>query len=596
MPRNPSITLPAAQGMDNTDDPLVTPLMVGQQVTNLAADRVGVLRGTPKLVPLLNLAAVADGIAYYYGQSTFSGTDVFGRSVISKQPDAAGDRVLYISATALYSSAYANLNSGVVYGSPYSPQYLPQLQAGQAVTTQTPTFTTGQPLRSSQFATELILVQKGATSNYRYYIDANTTSVSVPAGKCYTQGLETPVAPTLAYGTPSGGYVAKVGTIYYVVCLIDEFGRYSSPSATVTGDFVTNPTKDAALTFTVTAGMATRFAKEGVAQIAFLGTIQGAPGVYYLLQEPITGNPAIRTYTGAGTYTWEDGVPDTTVATGLLGPSIGQNDAPDASSICIVWKNRMVQNDLYNPNILQISNDGSPTQFNTTAYDPELPVPTNGLRMTVDQDNGNPIMALVSFGTVLSIFKQRSIFLLYGEDASNFVIQPVYYGHGCVAEGSAVRCEGVVLYLSDDGVYSWSGGEPTKISKPIESFLYSYALTQAGAAAYAKATATFNDRQYMLYIGQDCYVYNLDNEGWTMRAFGPDANSFIATTTPASISPFDPISFTPNPTLAPFVPDPSIGQPGAGPNTPPSGAPGGPSGIPDWNPGPSPNPVQPPDV
>lgn len=586
MPRNKHIMLPAPLGFNLTDQPQRTDIRLAQQLSGFSVGRDGILRGTPKLVSVLSINPTdpVDGVAYYYGVSTFSGFDVFGNAVTKSQPSPADDRMLFVSNGGLFAACYQNIVSGS-FGAPFVPAYLPMYQTPQAVTMAgLGAFATGQPIRTAQYRTELIICQIGQPAPYRYYQSTNTVGGPGPAGTLRFLGQPTPTAAIT--GTPTAvapPYVAKSGIINYSLVYIDEFGRYSSPNLTplvvdfAAGGYAANP--NVTLSVTLPGNLDAQF---GTAQIAFLATIQGVPGTYYVLTKPVGGggsaNP--QTYTGAGTYTFIDGASDATVAGGIVGPSIGQNDPPNIASWAAVWKNRVVMDNLLDPNGLQISNDGSPTQFNTVPFDPNLPVPTNGLQMEVTQDNGDPIMMGLSFGSLFAILKRHSIFLLYGDDASNFTIQPAYVGIGCAARDSAVRVGGYILFLSDKGVYRWGGGEPQLISHDIEPCLLSYNITQQGAALFVGAKAAYCNDEYTLTIGPDVYVYHNDIGRWTTRLFGADADAFIRLNPPSSISPTIPSSLplpaglvdvVPAPrtivSLSPIAPPAPVATPSPGPTT-----------------------------
>ena len=421
------------------------------------------------------------------------------------QPNAAGDRLLLLLGASLFSYAYAGLPASAA--TQFQPAYPPVFQAGQLVSA---TFIAGARLRTCQYKGEMIICQDGNTFlSYRYVVASNTNAATVPPGSLYQLGLPTPAGMTAVLHTPTGPPPAKVGKPSYSVTLVDEQGRESSPQIPfITLDFVANPTKNAALSFGPGGYPST------IAGVNFYATTAGGLLLHKLAFVAYPG--------GAFTFTWEDGAADNTVSALALGPNIGENDSPNPASVCCVHRNRLLLNDLTNPNSLQISNDGSMTQFNSQGPNPITPIVTDGLRLPVGTDQGDIITGIASLGSLAVVAKRKSLYVLYGSSQSDFQVMPIETanGKGCVAPDTFVRVDDSILFLSEDGVYSLQSTTPTKISKPIEAALKAYALTSAGELTYYAASAAYAQREYTLCIGADIYVFNLDSGQWRQNAFG----------------------------------------------------------------------------
>lgn len=491
--------------MDNTSDPAAMDSSMAQNLTNFLADRNGLLRGQVANPSVLTPTGAASGAAYYYGLNVLSGTGIGGNAQSISQPNAAGDRLLLLIGGTLYSYAYASLPASA--GTQFQPAYPPVFQAAQSVSG---SFISGQRIRTCQLKNEMVITQDGNTFlSYRYYINTNTTSGSVPAGVVEQLGLPTPSGMTAVLHTPSAPPPAKTGIIQYSMTLVDELGRESSPQIPfITLDFDANPTKNAELSFGP-AGYPT-----SISGVNFYATTDGG-SVLHLL--------AFVTYPGgAYTFTWEDGATDAIVGAAPIGPNIGENDAPNPASICCIHKDHLLLNDLTNPIQLQISNQGSITQFNSQGPNPITPIVTDGLRLIVGTDQGDIITGIASLGSLAIISKRKSMYVLYGSSQTDFQILPIETagGRGCVAPDSFVRVDDSIFFLSEDGVYSLQSGSPTKISKPIEASLKAYALTSAGEAAYYAAYAAYAQREYTLSIQNDIWIYNLDTGAWRQNAFG----------------------------------------------------------------------------
>lgn len=91
----------------------------------------------------------------------------------------------------------------------------------------------------------------------------------------------------------------------------------------------------------------------------------------------------------------------------------------------------------------------------------------------VAQDDGDRIMRIVAFNTVLLIFKQRSVYALTGSKPSNFIVRRVVGTVGTVAADSVQRAEAFVLFLARDGVYAFGDGVFAMMSKNISRTIVS---------------------------------------------------------------------------------------------------------------------------
>lgn len=501
MPTNPRISIPAPTGYD-TNDSSSLPLTVAQSLVNFLADRQNTIRGQIANVNVLTPSGVPSGGSYYYGANVLTGTGIGGNTQSILQPNAAGDRLLLLIAGSLYSYAYTSLPASAA--TQYQPTYPPAFQSAQLVST---SFISGNRIRTCQYKGELVICQDGNTFlSYRYSITANTTSGSVPAGAVNELGFPTPNALTAVLHTPSGGFVPKVGVIQYSYTEVDNLGRESSPQIPfITLDFVANPTKDALLSIASAAG--------GTVSFNFYATTAGS-SILHLIHN--------ATNTGAFPVTWEDDATDTVVQTGQVGPNIGENDEPNPASICCIHKDHLLLNDLTNPVQLQISNEGSITQFNSQGPNPTNPIPTDGLRLIVGTDQGDIITGIASLGSLAIVAKRKSMYVLYGSSQTDFQILPIETaaGKGCVAPDSFIRVDDSILFLSADGVYLLQGATPTKISKPIEAQLQAFMTNTTGEAQYYTAVAGYAQREYTLCIGTTILIYNLDTQAWRQDAFG----------------------------------------------------------------------------
>lgn len=539
MPQNSFTVLPAPTGYDNTSDPMSVPATTSQALVNFLCDRMGLIRGMGQLIPVADLSSIpptnfggedlvvtrAYNMAYYYGYQI---VDSLGFDILVSNP--AGDRLIVEIAGVLYACCYFGIpiDSSVQFYPPYPPVYSwpVMIPAGAFNGTVAPLANNYYPrLRWAQFQKELIIVRGYVNySNIRYYVAVNSVDPAPDPGVIYELGIGTPssliLGSAISYNVPTGTNVPKVGLIQYTYTLADEFGRQGSPAIATELDFNANPTKDALFSFVITNPPGPLY----YSYVFLYATVQGGSLFYQIYTQALTN--------GSNIITYEDGEPDAFVETGAVGPRYGQNDAPDPADQVVVFKNRVWLNSLLSPNEVQGSNLGSPVQFNSQGYLPTLNNVADGVTLSIDNDYGDPQYQMIVFGSYLVFFKRRGIYMLYGQDASSFQVQPLQSFRGAASPDTAVRCENVLVYLSSDGVYQFDGVNCTKLSKPIEASLLQYNLTPQGQFDYANSQAAFVARRYILNIGTDIYIFDLDaaqngQSGWTTMLFGIDVASWM---------------------------------------------------------------------
>ena len=537
MSTNPQIVIPAPTGVNLSDESLETPANSAQQIAGLLCDRLGKIRSDINQVNACDLSLVASaqniepssGLLYYIGEQVVTGTDIYGNPQNISFPNVGTDFLLILIGQSLYNAQYQKdaYTASLTALIPFVPLYPYKFQQPVGIT-DGPNgnfLSTPSRIRGAQYGNEMVIVQDGSiTLNYRYYSVCDTNDPFASTTHIRTLGLPTPPALVLGtdinYNSPSGGHVARTGTPSYSVVYLDEFGRQSSPSIPVQLDFTsTNAGKNALISFTYT-NPATYLA---VVQIQIQEYVTGNANGYIIYT---TGTLV----TGANTISYEDGptgTTDTTVEQGLVGPTPGENDPPNPASICCQYLDRMLLNDNTNPDTLQISNAGSPTQFNLLGYNPNAPNPAAGLRAPVNSDNGDAIFGAISFGTFAVILKTRGLYYLYGQNSSNFQIQQVGGAVGCAAKDSVqVLNNGTVFYLGPDGVYAFDGSTSNKISHQLDKAMLSY-----DSLTYSQAQSQYINRRYWLNIGADNWILDQDANGgqgdWIYFAYGITALEFI---------------------------------------------------------------------
>src|ERR1700722_7694145 len=530
MPTNKSVTIPAAVGFNNTDDSKRTAPNVAQGLVNVLCDYAGEMRAAVTPAPSGTFTTVASapntdpilGMLYYRGCQQIEYTDLYGTAQTSIYSNPGADFLLTSIAGATYTCQYqkggyvAGVSAVVPFAPSYPYMFTPPTVIGDGVPLNPP----GR-IRGVQFGNELVICQGGNAVNTRFYSLCTGYDPFSSSTHMRILGLPTPPITgssfTAALHSPSGGHVARTGQPSYAVALIDEFGRLSSPSEAITLNFVANPSDNALLTFTWFNSLNGVYA----AQVAFIEYVTGNPVGYIINTQFLLE--------GANTITYEDGptgTTDLTIEQGVVGPTPGENNPPDSASLCAQYLDRILLNSVWNPDTLQISNAGSPTQFNLLGYNPVNPNPADGVRLPINSDTGDPITGIAVFGTFCVIAKTKGLYFLYGQDCSNFQVQQIAGCPGCVAPDSWVIVDGYIYYLATDGLRAFDGATSTKVSQQIDASLEMY-----DPVTYSEAQAVYVNRRYILNIGVDIWVFDFDADGgngaWTYFAFGVNVLQYI---------------------------------------------------------------------
>lgn len=74
-----------------------------------------------------------------------------------------------------------------------------------------------------------------------------------------------------------------------------------------------------------------------------------------------------------------------------------------------------------------------------------------------DGKTGGDIRALHSYNTYLLVFKRRQVWSLAGDDDTTWIAKPVAHGVGAMGPQAVTEVDGIVFFLSDDGLYATDG-------------------------------------------------------------------------------------------------------------------------------------------
>lgn len=139
-------------------------------------------------------------------------------------------------------------------------------------------------------------------------------------------------------------------------------------------------------------------------------------------------------------------------------------------------------------------------------------------------DNGQEITGLAVFAESIVVFKNRSMFVLAGTDASNFTVYPLDPNLGTDCPGTIVNA-GTELYFFDrlTGVWKYDGSNFKRVDDKINTYL----LDGINQEQAYKATAfTYRNRYFLsvpwgsLTTNSRTFVFDPRIDAWTEYDFG----------------------------------------------------------------------------
>lgn len=514
MPNNPYQLRSPAEGMATAMQAADLPVNRARYVEGFWPARLGKARVVPQFkhflrVPSITMPADADNIVYGMG--------------VWLSANGSKDCLVVITGTSI---KYIPLwfSSGTVPA--YQYDYLPtgqrsSLKPGATVDTGIVLATNNPGISTLMFKNELIISLGGPL--YRFYRDEVTgTSVLFPVG------MSAPNAPTLGAIVAAG---VLNGAYQYKTTWTDEKNRESSPSATVTTTALANQKQTININ-TAPPDAATKW------------TLYRA--------NPGNGSPVYNFVAdiNVGTTFYLDNIADAVVNLGQAAPNPGQNDPPGNATIMAAKGDRLLLNSTATPDLLQISNADSPTQFASITDGTQ---PSDGLQILVGGEGDADITGIAPLGSVAVVFKRDPIHLLYGTDSTNFELRQTAStpGEGCENPRSVITGTHSGLYLSRSGPRQYSyiqGFQTSPIALEIDDLFHGFSepvranqtqpfMTGSGgplappypAQPYATEVAEtdlnvvdafYQDGRYYLCLVDKTLVYDTLAGGWADTGWG----------------------------------------------------------------------------
>lgn len=283
-------------------------------------------------------------------------------------------------------------------------------------------------------------------NDYAFMVNGVDPNLKYDGTNIYALGVPAPVAaPAAAILNATAGHL-PAGTYQYLYTWVNLDGEESNPSPSVS--------------FTITGPNAP-------GDVALSGiTVSPAPA--FGAQQIVARN-IYRTEVGGNTFEFLAQIPDnvtttyndTTVTDAQLGIEVEfDNDIPPILSMIETHKDRLFGVDPLFPSNLLFSKQYRHDQW---------PILNS---IPVGLDDGDKITALVDFFDQLVIFKRNSIYVLSGDDNTNFVLQRAQTDSriGAINNRVPAVIGNRVYFLSQRGIYSFDGLRIQYESAKIEPF------------------------------------------------------------------------------------------------------------------------------
>ncbi len=139
---------------------------------------------------------------------------------------------------------------------------------------------------------------------------------------------------------------------------------------------------------------------------------------------------------------------------------------------------------------------------------PDLDISSNGTQASLQGPAAGEITGLCTHGDFVACFTGGAGFFVIGTQAADFRIQQ-FCNHGCVAHRTIQSTRHLLIWLSNDGIYSYNGTATERISDLVRE-----TITAMSATDMSKAFAfVWYDRYYLCWPGH-CLYFDLLNRTW----------------------------------------------------------------------------------
>jgi hypothetical protein len=139
----------------------------------------------------------------------------------------------------------------------------------------------------------------------------------------------------------------------------------------------------------------------------------------------------------------------------------------------------------------------------------------NSTQKAISSDN-DPILGIISYNDVVAVFKNNSIYALYGDDPTTFKIREVTVSTGTASFDTVCKTDNNIMYLGNNGriyqLYDLRSDVVKLLTKDVssEQIILQQSPINLYQDDFSIAKAIYFDKNYFLFMNNKVLVYN----GW----------------------------------------------------------------------------------
>ncbi len=348
-----------------------------------------------------------------------------------------------------------------------------------------------------------ILPQYAVMQDRLFRVDGTNTQYNFTSNSVYyTTGVTAPsAAPTVAETT--GGSLTILGEYNCYYTYVRKVGSYEVESDPSPVSNITLTGSNNAINITIVSS-----SDASVTHVRLYRTLYGVPDGYAYYDKEIAKATYVATPIQAFTNA------DASVSTTQLETD---NDAPPTAIGMAVAGNRMFY---LTKTKLYWSKIEEPEHVPPTWYS------------GIDPNDGDLGMAVCAMQNYVLAFKRKKTFMYQADSAAvvdgvvGIARHVVSTKIGCIAQNSVQSCgeQNCIVWLSNEGVMKWSGGEIENISKDRVNTIIDSIINTANSEYYVDS-AYYNKKYHLLLVERNSaetaitdqrhLVYNFETDSWT---------------------------------------------------------------------------------
>ena len=156
--------------------------------------------------------------------------------------------------------------------------------------------------------------------------------------------------------------------------------------------------------------------------------------------------------------------------------------------------------------------------YYSTTYQPETFPVENYLEIGTPDA---PIMALIELSGLLFVFTTKRVYEILGAGSAVPTAIPTGVKHGMAAQFAWCVAEGVIYYLSYDGIYAFQGGQSTYMTEPVE-----WIWTGKNFGPVQAINLTQKSQVVMAYWNHEIFCRYVDQNGNSHRLISQEVYGY----------------------------------------------------------------------